>query len=38
MAGGAEMKKLLILFILISLVLFSAFSSNGKFETIEDLN
>ena len=32
------MKKLLILFILISLVLFSAFSSNGKFETIEDLN
>ena len=38
MAGGAEMKKLLILFILISLVLFSAFSSDGKFETIEDLN
>ena len=38
MAGGAEMKKSLIIFLIAAVFLASAFSAREKIETIEDLN
>ena len=38
MAGGAEMKKSLIIFLVAAVFLASAFSAREKIETIEDLN